>query len=210
MSEPQQYVLAISTKTSGMPDFQAALDAQVQPDILSIAAVLFAPHWESDSTPIVSSYYSLCKPIQAVNWKEEHIIKSGITQEAVENLGIDLDTMLPVVYELCQKADLIIAYGKNFDKWMLRIAEARAFESDEFDALELTSVMQLATPVCRIAKVKGSGYKWPKLQEAYELLCVGTDEKPPDESEYGNALGDAVKTFDIWWAIVTNQEADDG
>lgn len=105
---------------------------------------------------------------------------SSLTYEAVDEAGpLEKDKL----QEIFRKYPAT-AYNKKFDFDFLR---SRGLEINELPCLMLT-----ATGVCKIPKTqfpahnKGAGFKWPKLQEAWDIL-IGEEYK-----EAHRALDDAA------------------
>lgn len=131
-------------------------------------------------------------------WKiEEGAAKvHGISQEKAEKLGLPVDVVLGVLCALVGKADLVVGHNLDFDMGIVG-GELRKSRWPEIKkAQECT--MRMMTPVCRIPptekmkKAGRSGYKSPKLIEAYRYAFgeefVGAHD----------ALADCVATLRVW------------
>lgn len=109
--------------------------------------------------------------------------ESGITKEEVERswivensdmtveeiqLSRNLEDMREEVQSILNKYENgATAYNNQFDFGFM---EAKGFTFPK----KLACPMKLATNVCKIEKARGYGYKWPKVQEAWDYF-FGTE-----------------------------------
>lgn len=93
---------------------------------------------------------------------------SDIDPKAVINAR-DLDCLLPSIQEVINDFPLgATAYNNTFDFGFM---EAAGFTFPK----KLACPMKLSTNICKIPKKRGYGYKWPKVQEAYDFFFGKTD-----------------------------------
>lgn len=99
-----------------------------------------------------------------------------------------------------EQADLIVAHNVNFDFMFLR-SEFERCGLDFIYKKELCTMKEL-TPVCKLLKRSGSGYKYPKLVEACNFFGVTDTEIKEDvmrffdvELDYHDARFDTVALF---------------
>ncbi len=68
------------------------------------------------------------------------------------------------------KTDILVAHNLDFDlNYMKETYERLGLVMPELPRQLCT--MKLTTPICCLPKKRGSGYKWPKLDEAYRIIC---------------------------------------
>lgn len=92
----------------------------------------------------------------------------GITTEMCEDYGVHINNALDMFIALHDKCELVVAHNAQFDMRMITEALAgRMFNWKPNHCTMLSSVN-----VCKLPKANGhAGWKWPKLSEAYEIIC---------------------------------------
>lgn len=97
------------------------------------------------------------------------IIKnSDMTVEEIQN-SQSLETIRQEVQEVINSyPDGVTAYNNAFDFGFL---EDRGFHFPN----KLACPMKLSTPICKIPKKRGHGFKWPNVEEAYKFFTGKTE-----------------------------------
>lgn len=126
----------------------------------------------------------------------------GITNERAFNEGVPMTHALLEFEELMKKTQLLVGHNFPFDDGIMRNEFAtEAFEST-FGTKPFVCTMQEMTPICQLVKKKGTGYKWPKLSEAYfhcfKKEIVGAHD----------ALVDLNATKEVFFWIKAREEAE--
>lgn len=97
------------------------------------------------------------------------IIKnSDLTVEAIQK-SRSLDKIKPEVQEIINSYENgVTAYNNSFDFGFL---EDRGFHFP----VKLAYPMKIATPICKLPKKRGYGFKWPNVEEAYKFFTGQTE-----------------------------------
>lgn len=120
----------------------------------------------------------------------------GISQEKAEKLGLPVDVVLGVLCALVGKADVVVGHNLDFDMKIVGGELKRALWPGIGKKQECT--MKMMTSVCKIpptekmVKAGRTGYKSPKLIEAYRH-AFGEDFVGAHD-----ALADCVATLRVW------------
>lgn len=183
--------LILDTETTGLPDWKAPADAPGQPRIASIAMFLCTP-----AGRIVDAHHQLVRPI---DWEmpSETAAINGLTTEILSQHGRSILGALSFFEAAVARGAEVVAHNIQFDAKMLRGELRRAGRADMFDATRQFCTMRQSTALCRIPpkRVPASGFKFPTLAEALEILC---GEKLPDAHD---AIHDALACRRVWLAI---------
>ena len=93
----------------------------------------------------------------------------GLDDEMCMTHGMKSKMTFQVFQRFAAKADVLVAHNIDFDLKIMNIeAKAHGLEMPEFEHQQCT--MKASTDLCKIPKKRGSGYKWPKLEEALDIL----------------------------------------
>lgn len=187
----------IDTETSGLFDFAQPADAPGQPRLASLAIILAearagGEYITLDRTPLAITHehnffirpdgWEMSPEVTAIN---------GLTTEFLVENGEPLMDALTHYSDLITKEGRVIcAFNAQFDTKMLRGELRRAGLPDLFEQTPNICLMRAATPICRVPKKSGSGYKFPKLAEACAFFKI-------QEDAAHSALGDARSAFAI-------------
>lgn len=177
--------LLFDTETTGLVRFNLDSQHLLQPRIVSIACILI-----DDNLQVVQEYSSIVKPHNYTSIEPKAQAQHGISIEQAENEGIDIDIVRGVFIGMLMRADGIVGHNLRFDKIL---CEREGFFNATTDRVfsEYCTMLSL-TPICKLAKKKGNGYKWPKLQEAY-FHCFGREFDGAH-----NSLNDIRATLEIY------------
>lgn len=192
-------IVIFDTETSGIPSSRTSLDDICQPYILQLGYVVIDENFKEVGS--FSSYINnKCDfPIEAGAFDAHHI-----THDICNKHGIDIDTALTLFSNVCDIADKIVAFNLYFDKQLIEIAQARS--NKEYLELPFKDIgycaMLASTPICKIKykDPKKTGFKWPKLKEAYEMFYPGEVF-----NDGHDALKDVRKTSKVFEYLVKNK-----
>lgn len=203
-------ILAFDTETTGIPEWKLPSDDPQQPHLVSLAFVVR----DTETNQTLNEQHWIVRP-DGWTIPDDVAAIHGITTEYAEEQGVPVDEAMDQLLVNLERADARVAYGAAFDNRILRIALLRMGWSKEeiegFFALHpVQCAMTAATPLCRMAPTdkmmatgRRTGFKSPKLAEAYEILCGKTLE------DAHSALADTHAALDVWLEIqarITNPE----
>lgn len=202
--------LFIDTETSGLPDFKLPIDHPSQPHLVSIAA--WHGEW-SDESQSITHIASLNAVIRPDGWTSHPraLAVHGITDEYARAFGEPLSDVLTRLLTLITATDdglnggQLIAHNHSFDHRMIlrSFAETRQ-DSSPLGLLRPFCTMRALTDRMKLRSSYGTGYKWPRLDEAYEYVFG----RPVPGRENGHeAMVDLLGCKDIfeegkrreWW-----------
>jgi len=167
-------ILFYDTETTGFANRSRPLNHPSQPYATQLGYI-----YEEDQK-IIETQDSLIKPFSPdfeINPKAQEI--TGITKEMCEEQGLPLadimggyDQKMGFI-ECAKRADFFVAHNAEFDERIVTIQMARLFPDldpeEVFQGKPHICTMKPLTFVCKIPKKdKRTGWKWPKLEEAYE------------------------------------------
>lgn len=150
-------ILFFDCETTGKADFKAPCDAEHQPKIVQLAAILC-----DEKGKDVSSLSFIVKPTGFQIPPEASSIH-GITTELALARGVPRIHALLAFASLAKAAKLYCAHNSDFDTFVIKGECARM--CIEFPNRETFCTMKSMTDVCKIPGPYGN--KWPRLQEAY-------------------------------------------
>lgn len=154
--------LFFDTETTGKADFRSAPDADHQPRLVQLGAIL-----TDDAGKELSAINLIVKP-SGFEIPEEASRVHGITTQIATDYGVDLEVALPIFERLAKKPQVIAAHNIEFDLLIMRGELLRfGVEEDPFDGAKFFCTMQAMTPICKLPGNYGD-YKWPRLQEAHK------------------------------------------
>jgi len=154
--------IVFDTETTGMYDFKAPADSPNQPYIVQLAAALVNEQARVlGSINFITVPYGITIPMDAAK-------VHGITDAIAEEFGVDEQFALEAFSKLASMADVAVAHNMNFDASIVRTAVLRK-KVAPFLPKNRFCTMHASTDVCKLPS-KGRSYKWPKLQEAFQIL----------------------------------------
>lgn len=135
--------------------------------------------------------------------REEFFIKSGITQETVDAVGLPNKVGIAMFSQLLKVSDRMVAHNIAFDCPITRAAFQRVNAPlERFDELPKFCTMKTLEP---ILKLPGKyGYKFPTLDESYRALV-----DPEGFDGAHDAMVDVEACAKVLWAIEDGLEAGD-
>lgn len=155
-------ILFFDTETTGIVNFKLPSDHPSQPNLVQLAAELHdAEKNIRGSINLIIKPEGWEIPVEASN-------VHGITTEHAHKYGVRLFDALAMFESLVGVADLVVAHNINFDKTVIRAANARKNVVSSLGAKPDYCTMQAAT---NIVKIPGKyGFKWPQLAEAHRYF----------------------------------------
>ncbi|KAA0579052.1 3'-5' exonuclease [Azospirillum sp. B21] len=191
-------LLFYDTETTGLPDFKAPSDADHQPHITQLAALL-----TDEAGNKLASLDLLVRPD---GWTIPPDLQqlTGITMERAEAGGVPELVALSAFEALWRRANLRIAHNESFDARILRIGFKRfagICDPDEWKNGPAKCTQVLSTPILKLPpteKMKAAGrnhHKSANLREAYEFFTG----KPLSGAH--NAMIDVMGVKAVWFAI---------
>lgn len=162
------------TETTGLPDWKSPSEAEHQPHIVDICALLYTPDGE-----LVDAFEAMIKPDGWVIPDEVAAIH-GITTDIANACGIDEAEALARFMAIHDQAGMRVAHNCSFDDRILRIALMRFRGEQVADAFKLgpsycTAIN--AKPICQLPPTERmkqtsfrNQFKTPNLAEALMLL----------------------------------------
>lgn len=169
-------IMLFDTETTGLPLWREPSHHPGQPHLVQFTAMICdgAPERETDFVNLF---------VRPNGWiiPEEIVALHGVTNERALAEGIDEHMVVGRFLAMIAKADLLCAYGVDFDMRIMRIAMRRAgFSKDACDtmagSIKTHCVMRQATPLAQVPptdKMMASGrktWKTPTLTEAVRAL----------------------------------------
>lgn len=167
------------TETTGFPIWRSPSSHPDQPHLMQLAGLLVR------GDDVIKNWETLVRCPVAPEQKafEAH----SITQLATTEKGVDLREALRIFEGFLAEADRAICHNSGFDFRIMRIAYFKAnMNQDRLLSIPQFCTMRAATPVLKLSKPKGFGFKWPTLEEAYKGLV--------DTSGFSGAHDAAVDT----------------
>lgn len=157
-------ILFFDTETTGKYEFNFPPESHSQPHIVQLAAIL-----ADDDGKEIASMSAVIEPSGWIIPIEASNIH-GITTERARQVGISLESALPVFFELKRRASVCVGHNIDFDKAVVRSVALRNFDDDP-EWPESFCTMHATTDICKLPNQHGyANYKWPKLIEAYRHL----------------------------------------
>lgn len=120
----------------------------------------------------------------------------GITQEIAMAEGVPMWQALWEYDRLVTQCDALVFHNAKFDHVVLRVAHLRLNHMHRFHSKEIICTMKESTSACKMPGRHASGYKQPKLSEAYQILTG----KTLDNAHTSDA--DTEACMEIHWALM--------
>lgn len=192
-------VLVYDCETTGLAHGTDYTDPNM-PFLASIAAILY----DEEAHRIIASINSMIQP-DGWTMPEEAGRVNGLTNEALQRLGVPAPALFPACIALMFKADLRVAHNVDFDSKVIAAALWRhvAKESSAETAHETVKAWLALPSYCTMQESKNfvkaldkrGRIKYPKLTEAYKFFF----DKELDRAHSANA--DAVAALEIYLAL---------
>ncbi len=186
--------LFFDTETTGFP--KDGLPLASQPHLVQLAALLM-----DDKGQEVSMCNFIIKP-DGYQIPDDVAKIHGITTDIAIKYGISLPTAIQVFQEMASQAEILVAHNIQFDTKIIAIAKKRLAgdhasmaHKTQFCTMEATKPICQLPPTDRMVSAGISGFKSPKLMEAYEFLFQEKFEKAHD------ALADVRACAKVYFKI---------
>jgi DNA polymerase III subunit epsilon len=153
------------SETSGLVNWGKSHIDESQPKLVQLAAILFTDEGkELSSISVIIQPDGFQIPVQASNIH-------GISTSLAEQVGVSLKTAIELFAEFVDISDTVVAHNAKFDIIVLRKAVHHlGYTGDIFSGKKIHCTKDASTPILKIPKTTGNGYKWPKLSEAYKYF----------------------------------------
>jgi DNA polymerase-3 subunit epsilon len=188
--------LAFDTETSGMVNFRAKSNLGKQPHVIQLAAILV----DTDDWSIRSKFCTLVKLPTGVQIEDGAKAAHGISEEECERYGVDPKAAFWMFNQFAANCQLLVAHNIDFDSIIMNALHHRVTAETQKDYYNYIGIrrrvctMKTATDVM---KIPGNyGFKWPKLQEAYEYFTG----KPG--GGWHDALADTEACVEVFKSLV--------
>ena len=157
--------LFLDTETTGFPSEKISHTDPKQARAVQIAALL------TDNDGCSLAEFSCI--LKRDNFEIPNLVAEihGITNEVADQYGIDRVFAFNVLGELVDRSSVVLAHNFQFDNRVLAIEDAH-YDYGWKLAPRAICTMTAMTPICKLPKTRGEGYKWPKMMEAY-VHCFG-------------------------------------
>lgn len=192
--------LYFDTETSDMIKWKEPSDSDTQPTILQLAWILETLEGEiiNEASHLIHHHgFPISPEASAVH---------GLTKHLCESEGAQIADVLQPFAEDFRSAAKIICHNTAFDMRMLRIVTKRnpnlPLTLSEIEAAPAYCTMKATTPICKLPSPRSSGFKWPTLMEAYQILV-----SPEGFEDAHDALADVRACRAIYHAIQENSKA---
>ena len=198
-------LLVYDVETSGLPDWTMPSNHPAQPHIIQIGAIL-----ADDNGKEIERINIFIKP-DGWTLPPEITKLTGITQEMLVEKGIPIKDAVETFIALWRKCTKTVAHNDNFDRRLFRIEMARLYGRvpllDEWKNAPAFCTMRSSTDIVKCPPTKKmidagrTGYKSPKLIEAYEHFF----KRKPEVSH--DAMADVESTLAIYFELMKLQQA---
>ncbi len=160
--------LFFDTETTGFIRKLPDNDPQ-QPHLVQLAALLV-----SDDGTDLGNMNVLVRPD---GWTIPDVVANihGVTTARALADGLTIATVMDLFHGLYERADTLIAHNLDFDCSVMRVVYARHNITPPVRSLAKFCTMKTTTPILQLPKKRGSGFKWPKLQELHKFLFGGEE-----------------------------------
>lgn len=176
----------LDTETTGLFDWNRPADAPGQPRLASIAMIFLDADFATE--------FEWSCLIQPNGWEmtPEALAINGLTTERLKAEGLAAWLPLAIFSETIKTERTIVAFNSQFDLKVMRGELRRHSRPDFYENTREFCVMKAMTPLCKIPKANGGGFKWPNLSQAHTRFFGR-----PHEGAHG-ALSDARACRDIF------------
>ena len=182
-----------------MPNKKSPLDPN-QARLLQLGAILASPDGEviSELNTLVQIGNAIINPYAL----EAH----GITAEKANSEGIHPKEAFEKFHEMAESAECLVCHNHNFDFKIIELTATQIVDhyDDPSDPdlmigdirdMPFYCTMTQSTEFCALPKKKGSGFKYPKLVELYQILF---------EKEFSgahDAMADVTATMECFFEL---------
>jgi DNA polymerase III epsilon subunit-like protein len=154
------------TETSGFVNKNLAIDDKRQAWPCQLAAIL------SNDRGIVMSMSIIIKAgDRYMNPHAERV--HGISVEIANAFGYSEHDAMQMFMHMFRCSSMVICHNYNFDSSIIKLSLERCGYASEipiFEAKPFYCTMRESTPILKLPKSRGNGYKFPKLDELHRFL----------------------------------------
>lgn len=165
-------ILIPDTESTGLFDYRKRADEEGQPRIAQLACVLLGVNDDWTEVETLADKSTLILP-DGWEMPAELVEKMGhgLTTERLLAEGLPIAEALDGYLELFDQCDLIAGFNVEYDLKLIRGELRRLDRPDHYAERPVFCAMRAATQICALPKKKGGGFKFPKLTEAFPILC---------------------------------------
>lgn len=184
-------IIIFDTETIGLPiDYKASYeDVNNWPRIMSLAWCL-----SDDLGNVLNSQYHMIKPDGWEVPTDKFWTDNGYSTERSEREGKPIKEVLDLFMADIMQADILVCHNLSFDHRLTWAEFIRAGMQPRSGMHKICTMMK-STSYCKLPGKNGKGYKWPKLEELYEVLFGKQMENAHD------ALADVMACKDCFFEL---------
>lgn len=180
---PKYFVFDI--ETTGLPRSRKASDVSLMPRVVSVGWYVL-----DERFGVVKSEYYILKPYKYL-FPQRSVDVHGITREQAVREGAPHNVVYSKFIEDLQGCDTVVCHNAEFDVPILEADLIRWwFPRAIIGVKQVVCTMKNTTAYCALPKRGGRGYKYPKLEELYDMMY----RNEPLNGELHNAGFDAYIT----------------
>ncbi len=187
--------LIYDTETTGLPtNWNAPItESNVWPRMVQISWQL---HGKNGELIEVKNYI-----IKPENYEIPYAVVQlhGISTERALKYGVDLQNVLLEFNETLKKTQFIVGHNISFDNNIIGAEFHRKNIDTELFKYKIVDTKDESTQYCEIPKIRGNGYKWPKLEELHLKLFN------ENFSEAHNSAADVEATARCFFELIRLQ-----
>lgn len=181
--------LILDTETSRLFDWNRPADAEGQPRLASIAMIIA----DEEMCVREATYRLICPDGWEMSGAAEQI--NGLSTDLLQRRGWPVQHVLDHYVFAVDRGMTIVCHNAKFDTKVMRGELRRAGLPDLFAETKTICTMEGLTRACGLQKDNGRGLKWPKLEEACQLILGRAHVGAHD------ALADAMACLDLLRAM---------
>ena len=191
--------LIFDTETTGMVLWKEGHEHPDQPGLVELAFELY----NHERGEPMTYFSSVINPGMPVTEGASNV--HGLTDEVIKKVGIPAKPALFFLIAALNIADRVVAHNLSFDKKVIHAALHQCgLNNTRLDSLPGHCTMHASTPILKLPSQR-TGFKWPKLDEAYRFLV------DPDGFEGAHrAYVDVVACRKVMLALESYGEEGDG
>ena len=185
--------LVFDTETTGLPNPRHYISDERQPHCVQLAAIKFDANFNIDTVVDMIARpdgWTIPPNVAAIH---------GITTERALKVGVPEQELVNTFQKLFDSCTTIIGHNIKFDKMIMDIAASRSKPRTMFDwkyrenvcTMDMLQDVIQIPPTPKMVKYGRTGYKAPRLSEAYQFMFG------KDFEDAHNALADVKATFEI-------------
>ena len=144
---------------------------------------------------ILSKYSTLIKPDGWTIPEEEFFINNNMTTARCEEFGQPIGMVLALLMSDLVQAQFLVAHNLSFDHRIVWAEKVRAGIAPNSGMTKICTMIK-STKHCKIPNVGRGGYKWPKLEEMYNVLFG----EPMAEAH--DAMADVIALKECFFELV--------